>query len=108
MISRHNPRFRVDVPLSFLGDKEGEGTVLELSKSGCQIKTAVSLEVGNYLALNMGLPGQSSPMNVEVAVVRWAREGQFGVVFIICADAEQTRLRQYLQALPALSALDVV
>ena len=51
-------RFRVDLPLSFMGDKEEEGTVLELSKSGCQIKTAVSLQVGYYLALYLSLPGE--------------------------------------------------
>ncbi len=90
---------RVEVPASFTRDIEGEGTVVNLSMKGCQVLSAITVEPGDHLSLNLQVPRQRSPLIVELTTVRWVHGQSFGLEFISLWPAEEERLRQFLSSI---------
>lgn len=86
--------------VSFNGDAEGEGVILNLSPGGCKINSEVGVKVGDAMSLIMLLPGESSPTSVDLALVRWGGEACFGVEFVSMGTVEQARLRQFVAVAP--------
>lgn len=84
--------------LSFNGDAEGEGVILNLSPGGCKINSDVGVKVGDAMSLILLLPGESSPTAVDLALVRWGHDACFGVEFVSMGTVEQDRLRQFVVA----------
>lgn len=82
--------------LSFNGDAEGEGTILNLSPGGCKISSEAGVKVGDAMSLIILLPGETAPTAVDLALVRWGKDLSFGVEFVSMGTAEQDRLRQFL------------
>lgn len=82
--------------LSFNGDAEGEGMVLNLSPGGCKIGSDAGVKVGDAMSLIILLPGETCPTAVDLALVRWGKDLSFGVEFVSMGTAEQDRLRQFL------------
>lgn len=76
---------------------EGHGLILDVSTKGCRVRGTKPAKPGEYLSLTINLEGQAPPLAVELAAVRWAGAGEFGVEFIRMADREQARLRNYLE-----------
>jgi PilZ domain len=100
MIRRKHPRFRVELPCSFMADEAtGEGTVLDLSMEGCCMRSSTPLLKGTYVDLFISLPGQIPPLPIELAVIRWSKGPVFGLEFIRIADKHLARLRDYTQGL---------
>ena len=75
------------------------GTVTNLSLGGCKVDSEASIYIGMYLALQICLPGQETTLQVDQAVVRWAREEEFGLEFIAMRPEEEERLRRFVSAL---------
>lgn len=110
---RKNLRFAVQLPLSFKGDEiDGEGVVFNLSLEGCGVVFKPSLEggaaggdtmirPGTYLAIRIQPYQQDSPIEVELAVVRWSEGREFGLEFIRIRTEEQDRLRRFVKTLEA-------
>jgi len=48
------------------------------SVGGCKLATEASVYIGMYLTLRVYLPGQETPLKVDQAAVRWAKEQQYG------------------------------
>ncbi|MBS0170180.1 MAG: PilZ domain-containing protein [Nitrospira sp.] len=86
--------------LSFHGDVEGEGVILDLSPGGCKIASDAGVRVGDAMSLIILLPGESAPTAVDLALVRWGSEVCFGVEFVSMGTVEQARLRQFMGAAP--------
>lgn len=86
--------------VSFNGDVEGEGMILNLSPGGCKISSDVGVKVGDAMSLILLLPGESSPTSVDLALVRWGGEACFGVEFVSMGTVEQARLRQFVAVAP--------
>ncbi len=82
--------------ISFNGDAEGEGVVLNLSPGGCKINSEAGVNVGDAMSLIILLPGELSPTAVDLALVRWGKALCFGVEFVSMGIVEQDRLRQFL------------
>ena len=100
MNRRKYPRFHVELQCSFMGDQyTGEGTVLDLSMEGCRMCCDTSLFKGTYVELFINLLGQTPPLPVELAVIRWSAGPAFGLEFIRIADRHQVRFRRYVQDL---------
>ena len=59
----------------------GQGQLLNLSVPGCLLKTS------------MKLPTSATALQVKLAAVRWAKNGQVGLEFIRMSETDQTRLR---------------
>ena len=89
-------RKEVQLPVSFIGDARGDGTVRNLSSDGCKIETENQIVVAQLLVLRISVPHDSSPIVIDVAAVRWSKSLTCGVQFLSIKKAEQQRLDRYL------------
>lgn len=98
--SRKSPRFDVNFGSTFAGDcLAGQGTITNLSVGGCSIESKITLTAQSVVGLKIQLPDSPWPLEVERAVVRWARGNSFGLEFEALSKADTTRLQQLLQDL---------
>ncbi|MBA2252195.1 MAG: response regulator [Nitrospirales bacterium] len=93
---RKHPRYAVRCPVHFIGDHEGDGLTMNLSLGGCQLETALPLDVNAHLTLALQLPRHSDSIKINVAVVRWASPPDFGLDFVLVSDKSLGPLRDYL------------
>jgi hypothetical protein len=98
---RRQQRFPVHFQSQLSGQPRGEmiGTIMNLSKSGCRTKTDSQAHTGMQVSLRFDVPGETSPICIERAAVRWIRGGELGVGFITVAAPHQERLDQLLKRL---------
>ena len=98
---RRQQRFLVHFQSVLFGQPRGEliGTITNLSKSGCRAKTNSQAHTGMQVSLRFDVPGETSPICIERAAVRWNRGGELGVGFITVAAPHQERLDQLLNRL---------
>lgn len=96
---RVNARAATDFRVFFTDGQylEGEGTVLDISKSGCRVHCPCDLEEGASLELWLFIPNYDWPLRVERAVVRWKDGEQFGLDFLNLRPSQRERLRQFLR-----------
>ncbi len=100
MERRKHPRYQFHCEIWFPGKLESvAGTVTDLSMGGCKVDTKTSVYIGMYLPLRVYLPGHETPLHVEQAVVRWAREQECGLEFISMRPEEEVRLRRFVSTL---------
>jgi len=57
---------------------QGEGLLRDLSLQGCRIKGATPFSCGIRLRLQLSLPDQAQPLEVEQAIVRWVKDDHVG------------------------------
>jgi hypothetical protein len=80
----------------------GEGTVLDLSPTGCRIATQVHMSQGTTLEVRLALPDNLPPLAVESCVVRWARNHEFGVQFLsFNQETDRARLARFVETVPS-------
>jgi len=80
---RCSSRKYVRYPASVQTDNgAGEGTLFDLSATGCRMQSSIALTPGSYLALHIEAPETESPLAVEVSIVRWHKDNQFGIEFL--------------------------
>lgn len=82
--------------ISFNGNAEGEGVVINLSPGGCKISSEAGVNVGDAMSLIILLPGEVCPTTIDLALVRWGRDLHFGVEFVSMGTVELNRLRRFL------------
>ena len=87
---------RFALSISFSGDAEGEGAVVDLSSKGCKVESEASVKVGDAMSLIVLLPGQPAPASVDLALLRWAKGECFGLEFISITPADAKRLHEFL------------
>jgi c-di-GMP-binding flagellar brake protein YcgR len=107
---RKFPRFAMHCPIALLteGVTLGDGLCYDLSSGGCAVECAAPVSKGNYVSLNLYLPDHrdpTTPLNVELAVVRWLVQQRFGIEFITIPSGDQQRLRAYVDTLVIKSML---
>jgi hypothetical protein len=97
MDDRERRRRRVSVSclIFFFGDDdyEGEGKLLDVSTSGCRISSSEVLLPGSVFKLSLFLKDHEWPVRIDKGIVRWAKEGTYGIEFISIRDAQRERLR---------------
>jgi hypothetical protein len=72
----------------------GEGRLENLSAGGAAVLTELAIARGEYLGLKITCPSEPAAIDVDLAPVRWVKEGSFRVKFIrISPDAQQRRSR---------------
>lgn len=76
---------------------EGEGTVLDISKSGCRVQCPCELKQGSIIELWLFMPNYEWPLRIERALVRWAKGEEFGLEFANLRPSQRERLRQFLR-----------
>ncbi|ALA57188.1 PilZ domain-containing protein [Nitrospira moscoviensis] len=92
---RRGRRLALSCRVFFFGqdDFEGEAVLVDVSTGGCQIATSETIAVGALLKLSIFLPDHNWPMRVDEVVVRWAKEGRYGLEFTSIRLAQRERLR---------------
>lgn len=97
MTPRYNKRIYAQCPVTItLGSHASEGRILDLTLSGCLIESHVFVKKGDYVQLNILLPGYKSPCSVALAAVRWTKGSQFGVELIKMNEQAQRQLHQVI------------
>ena len=90
---RIHRRFSVAYPVVFGGAPfVGEGTVSDLSSTGCAVMCERTVLEGSYIKLSVLLPDPTSSLFIELGKVRWVGEQRFGVEFIRLPTITQHRL----------------
>lgn len=79
------------------GEIEGEGTITNISTSGCRAESDINMAEGLDVQVIIFLPDQSPTIKVERALVRWVSGSAFGLNFILFFPSEQSRLRTFLE-----------
>jgi hypothetical protein len=101
MQPRCRPRVPVGYPANIQSDiGAGEGVLLDLSPTGCKIRSNIALSAGAYLALQIAVAHEPIPLAVEVSVVRWCKDGQCGVEFLRYSQGDRERVTQLVGILP--------
>jgi hypothetical protein len=102
MQPRGRPRVPVGYPASIQSDTgAGEGVLLDLSPTGCRMRSDISLNAGAYVALQIAVSQERTPLAVEVSVVRWCKDGHFGVEFLRYSQGARERVTNLVAALPS-------
>ena len=79
------------------GEIEGEGTITNISTSGCRAESDINMAEGLDVQIIIFLPDQSPPVKVERASVRWVSGDAFGLSFILFFPSERARLRTFIE-----------
>jgi hypothetical protein len=100
-------RFPVECPASYFGtDFIGKGTIKNLSRNGACIDGGSLPTPGARLTLSMLLPGETGPVKVEQAIVRWAYGGAFGVKIVRMQPRDGARLSRAIATLLCSARLE--
>ena len=75
-----------------------DAVVLDLSLGGCRVHSIAPVDPGTHLDLQIALPNQPVPFAVKRALVRWARQREFGVSFMSLRPEEQESLRRLISS----------
>ena len=106
MQPRCSSRKYVRYPASVQTDNgAGEGTLFDLSPTGCRMQSNIALTPGSYLALHVEAPETESPLAVEVSIVRWHKDNQFGIEFLRYAQGVREQFTDLVEGCkaPAIS-----
>ncbi|HTO11919.1 MAG TPA: PilZ domain-containing protein [Candidatus Binatia bacterium] len=93
---REYDRLLVRVPvLISAGGIQAEGETVDLSLTGCSLRTEAAHPAGSTVQLRLRL-GQGGEVAIQAALVKSQREGGMGVHFTQVAPPERERLSRYL------------
>ena len=100
MEQRKYRRFSDQSFVTFCNDSiEGEGRLGNLSLGGAAVFSDVAIARGSYVAMTITFTNTADTIAIDLAPVRWVKDGSFGVEFIRISDESQRRLKQYVDAL---------
>lgn len=101
MEHRKHTRFPIHFRSSFVSTNlvAGEGQLQDLSIRGCRITSGVQVKPGTALALRIEVFDQAPAIHVTEAVVRWSRDGHFGLEFVSLAPDQWSRLQRVVKEL---------
>ena len=74
----------------------GDGAVLDLSESGCKLRSTQVLPIGSFWDLYLTVPETSRPVLISEVRVIWAAGNEYGIEFLRVTARERTRLRHFL------------
>ena len=95
---RNSPRKYVRYSASVQTDHgAGEGTLFDLSATGCRMQSNAALTPGSYLALHFAVPQAESPLAVDVSIVRWHKDNQFGIEFLRYAEGVREQVTDLIE-----------
>ncbi len=99
MEQRKNLRFHAQFRSSFssIAMVGGEGSLMDLSIRGCRIESLIAVKPGATLEVRIDAIDHCPPIQIQAAVVRWSREGQFGLEFEVIAPTEWAHLQEIVK-----------
>jgi CheY-like chemotaxis protein len=95
---RKHKRFPIFLPVSFSdGVIAQTGTVVDISHHGGRIQCTGAVPEMKYFRAEIRLDDPYETLPVDLAVMRWSRDGEFGVEFIRMESDHQARLRSVIR-----------
>jgi len=99
MERRQYPRYRVEYVLSLLGEKsQGQGVVQDLSVTGCRARIPDGVNAGDSVGMLVDVPRYDNPIHVDIAIIRWVKEKEFGAEFVRMAPDNHQRIQDVIRA----------
>ena len=99
MERRQYPRYRVEYVLSLLGEKsQGQGVVQDLSVTGCRARIPAGVNAGDSVGMLVDVPRYDNPIHVDIAIIRWVKEKEFGAEFVRMAPDNYQRIQDVIRA----------
>lgn len=84
----------------------GEGTLIDLSKTGCKILGATTSSLGSSLTLLLYFQDGQTPMCLTNVIVSWIGKDSFAVKFPKLSPEERKRLQDVIWKNISVSSLD--
>jgi hypothetical protein len=108
---RYADRVPIRYRISYSGEEgariiKGEGTLKDLSKTGCKIAGAITSSLGTTLTLLLHLEDGQAPMRLANVVVSWMAEDSFAVRFPRLSAEERKRVQEVIWKNASLSTLE--
>lgn len=103
MVVRKFPRFPITMP-STLVQKDKlryNASLKDLSLKGCRLESMIRPFTGMQLELLLQPPGETTPLTISNAAVRWTGLTGIGMEFLTVSPPEQERLSRILTQLSA-------
>lgn len=99
-VMRKNSRLKRLVPVRYLREGiAGEGIIKDLSLTGSYITGNEPVSVGMSLNLQIFVPGDSEPLLIDHAIVKWVKGSEFGVDFDISQPKEAKHITKVIATL---------
>lgn len=89
---------RIPVTIHWKDGGQGQGTVRDLSVTGCGIETEAPVPMGALVLLQLE-PAGEPPIDIDVGEVRSRQPRRIGVRFVRVAPTHTERVRQIVQRL---------
>ncbi len=89
---------RIRVTIHWKDGGQGEGTVRDISVTGCGIETEAAVPIGALVLLQLEPQGEP-PIDIDVAEIRSRQPRRIGVRFARVAPTHAERIRQIVQRL---------
>jgi hypothetical protein len=70
------------------------------------MQSNIALTPGSYLALHVEAPETQSPLAVEVSIVRWHKDNQFGIEFLRYAQGVREQFTDLVEGRKAPAILN--
>ncbi len=80
----------------------GSGKVLDLTATGCRIRSNVAYNFPKHMSLSLESTTASSSFRVERATVRWIKDDELGVEFVKVSSEDQEKLADFLRELETM------
>ena len=96
---RKYSRLPIFLPVSFNDGMIAQtGTVVDISREGGRIQCTGPVPEMKYFRVEIQLDDPHDTLAVDLAVMRWSRNGEFGVEFIRMGPDQQARLRNMIRS----------
>ena len=98
-----NPRFPVQFRSSFSSTNivSGVGVVGDLSIRGCRVHSVTQVKPGTLVEMRVSVSDEEPPLQIKQAIVRWCRDGNFGLEFVDLTPDGWARLQHVVKELEA-------
>ena len=108
MVTRKYPRFPVSFSSTLVHKDQFRhaGSLRNISAKGCRVDSIISPFTGMQLTLHIHIPGESKPILIDNAAVRWAGSAGIGLEFLTIAPPHQARLDRMIQQLQPKKSLE--
>jgi len=101
MVTRKHHRFTCAMPSTLVQrDKfRHKGSIRDISAKGCRVDSLIHPFTGMQITLLLHVPGETDPIKIENAAIRWCGSQGIGIEFLTLAQPEQSRLAGFLKQL---------
>jgi hypothetical protein len=101
MVTRKHLRFPVSLSSTLVHQNRFRhaGSVRDISAKGCCVDSMISPFTGMQLSIHLHIPGESHPILIDNAAVRWSGSSGIGLEFLTITPPHQDRLDHMIQRL---------